>query len=399
MNYIQDKFNMKIGIVLARPPAYTETFFRTKITGLQKKGFKVRLYCLENDSQFDLCPVYIRPYLSRNPVFQFFLMSYTYLSTISSLRKIIKFVKLERNERATWSKIFKKIYLNAHILKAEIDWLHFGFATMALERELLAEAIGAKMAVSFRGFDIDVYPLKNPGCYRLLWQKVDKVHSISQYLLEKARKLGLPKNKPFEVIAPTVDLNKIDLDLRKAEKRAVLKIITVARLHWIKGLDHLISTAEILKNRNIDFEWVIAGSGEKKEEERYRYHIYEKKLDKHVILLGALSHEETIRKMKDSDIYVQTSLSEGFCNAVLEAQALGKLCIAYNVGGLPENILNEKTGWLVDSLSAEKMANQIEKVLKMPDKELLEYSRSAVKRVQNNFAIEDQRKAFKNFYI
>ncbi len=59
-------------------------------------------------------------------------------------------------------------------------------------------------------------------------------------------------------------------------------------------------------------------------------------------------------------IYVQPSLNEGFCNAVLEAQAMGKLTIASNVGGLPENIVDGKTGWLFENLSSESLAQQIE---------------------------------------
>ena len=391
---------MRIGIVLAKPPGYTETFFRSKITGLQKKGFKVDLYCQENKNGFSLCPVHTRPRLSGNPALQFVYILYSYLTLISSIGNIMRFIKLEKGEKTPSSKIFKKIYLNAHILKAKADWLHFGFATMALERELIAEAIGAKMAVSFRGFDIDVYPLKYPGCYRLIWKKVDKVHSISQYLLNQAITLGLPQDKPNQIISPAVDLKKFsNIPTTFTVNHHRLKIITVARLHWIKGIDLLMATAENLRKRNIDFSWIIVGAGDKKEEERYRYHMYEKKLEKHVIFSGALSHAETIQKINDADVYVQTSLSEGFCNAVLEAQALGKVCIAFSVGGLPENIENGTTGWLVDSLCAEEMAEKIEQVLKMPSTEHSRHSQLAVERVKENFLIEKQQQAFQKFYL
>ena len=46
--------------------------------------------------------------------------------------------------------------------------------------------MGAKSAVCFRGFDIGLYPHQHPGCYELLWQRIDKVHTISDDLYKKA---------------------------------------------------------------------------------------------------------------------------------------------------------------------------------------------------------------------
>ncbi|MEZ4824312.1 MAG: hypothetical protein R2942_18715 [Ignavibacteria bacterium] len=56
----------------------------------------------------------------------------------------------------------KSVYINSHILSEKIDRLHFGFMTMTLKRENVAKAIDAEMSVSFRGYDINVYPLKIP---------------------------------------------------------------------------------------------------------------------------------------------------------------------------------------------------------------------------------------------
>ena len=65
----------------------------------------------------------------------------------------------------------KLIILNQFFLKEKLDWLHFGFGMLAKDRENVAEAIGAKMAVSFRGYDLYLSPLKHPGCYDLLFLK------------------------------------------------------------------------------------------------------------------------------------------------------------------------------------------------------------------------------------
>ena len=46
------------------------------------------------------------------------------------------------------------------------------------------------MGVNLRGYDVDIYPLKNQSCYSLMWKKVDKVHSFP-ITLRKSKKIGL----------------------------------------------------------------------------------------------------------------------------------------------------------------------------------------------------------------
>src|SRR5690606_21489460 len=161
---------------------YSETFFNSKIKGLQENGMEVRIYCQSKKEGFKLCPAIESPKVSRNPILQawYFLKEFSIL--LLHLPVLLRYIKLERNEGIGMIQIFKKTYLNAHLLKAKVDWLHFGFATTALGSETVAKAINAKMAVSFRGFDINVYPIKHPNCYQILWKYVDKVHSISKYL-------------------------------------------------------------------------------------------------------------------------------------------------------------------------------------------------------------------------
>ena len=48
---------MRIGIVLSSIPAYSETFFNSKIKGLQKNGFEVFLFINSKDNFFDLFTV------------------------------------------------------------------------------------------------------------------------------------------------------------------------------------------------------------------------------------------------------------------------------------------------------------------------------------------------------
>lgn len=391
---------MYIGLVLSTPPGYSETFFYSKIKGLQENGFEVTLFVQTTREEFKLCAVKTAPKVYTNSVLQIIAMFAVYVSLVTKITRVIRYVNLERQEKTSWSLLFKRIYLNAHLLKANVDWVHFGFATQALGSETVAKAINAKMAVSFRGFDINVYPIKFPDCYSTLWKYVDKVHSISNYLFVQAQNMGLSSEVPFEIITPAVADELVNSSVPKMNisQHQSIELITIARLHWIKGIDLLIETASILKQKEFNFIWKVIGSSNHKDIERYKFHIYERGLQEQIQLLGKCNHDETLLKLEQANIYVQPSLNEGFCNAVLEAQAFGKLCVATNVGGLSENILNTKTGWLVPKDNPHALANKIIEVCALSNATQAYISQAAENRVKTKFTISDQQLKFVNFY-
>ncbi len=388
---------MKIGIVLPQTPGYSETFFTSKIKGLLKNGVDVCVYCQTQKDDFNLCPVSLSPKVSKNPLIQAWYFIKEFLLLLPHLATVMRYIKIERNEGRGFIPLFKKIYLNAHLLKAKVDWLHFGFATQAIGSETVAKAIGAKMAVSFRGFDLNVYPVKHPGCYKSLWKNVDKVHSISQYLLDKAVTMGLSKSIPATIITPAVQIDSLP-KVKTDTVKEPIKIVSVARITWIKGLDIAIAALKILKDKGVRFTFCIIGEGDINYKERYKFMAYEMGLEEEVVFAGRLSHKETLEQVAKADLYIQASLNEGFCNAVLEAQAMGKLTIASNAGGLPENIVDGETGWLFKNYSSEDLAIKIEKVLTLNEEAKKTISKNAQKRVQEEFTIEKQQQAFVSFY-
>jgi len=389
---------MKIGIVLSNTPAYSETFFNSKIKGLIKNGIEVELFVSQSDESFDLCNVVMAPKVHANPIIQFLSMLYVFIGLLQKTPTVIRYIVLERKENTSCYNLIKNLYLNAQLLKSDLDWIHFGFATQAIGSELVAKAIKAKMGVSFRGFDINVYPMKHPNCYSLLWKHIDKVHSISKYLLHQAYDLGLSVKVPYQIITPAVALDALGCISNEKPKGKTLKILTIARLHWMKGVDLLIETAGLLKENKVDFIWKIIGDGDQKTTECYQFHIYEKKLKNQVVLLGGLSHEKTLKHLQNTDLYVQTSLNEGFCNAVLEAQATGVLSIATDVGGLAENIITTKTGWVVPKMNPIVLADKIKEVLTLPECQKEQIRIAARKRVVKEFSITLQQQKFVNFY-
>jgi trehalose synthase len=85
---------------------------------------------------------------------------------------------------------------------------------------------------------------------------------------------------------------------------------------------------------------------------------------------------------KASDVVVQKSTREGFGLVVTEALWKGKPVIGGNVGGIPLQVLDGKTGFLVDSVEA--CAERILELLRHP-KEAERMGQAAREHVRRNF--------------
>ncbi|WP_340203177.1 glycosyltransferase family 4 protein [Ascidiimonas sp. W6] len=386
---------MKIALVLANTPAYSETFFNSKIKGLQQNGFEVTLYTRIRQQNFELCPVVQAPDFAGNVFHKIEIATKTFFTLIPHWKAVYRFLQLERQSNRKYLTSIKHLFINSHLLTAKADWVHFGFATLAVGSENVAKAIGAKMAVSFRGFDINVYPLKHAACYYLLWQNIDKVHSISHYLLEKAEKLGLSKEVSSQIITPAVVIESLP---EPAQELSRNKIVTIARFNWIKGLDIALKAIAILKSKGVVVTYHIIGSGSSEEEERIRFLVHLLALEKQVVFHGKCTHAQTLSILKDAHIYLQPSLNEGFCNAVLEAQVLGIPCVVTNGGALPENVKNGETGWVVPVHDPNQMAVMLEKVVKMEQETLHKMRTKWIHQIQDQFNIKKQQQQFIEFY-
>ena len=199
------------------------------------------------------------------------------------------------------------------------------------------------------------------------------------------------------IITPAVKpLNDANLELPQNNSR--IKLLTISRLHWIKGLETSIEAVKLLKSQGIDFEYHIVGDGNIKETERYQFLVKEYELQDDVIFHGKLSHQDTLKFLEFCDIYLQPSISEGFCNAVLEAQSYGKLCIVSETGGLVENIVPNVTGWLVPKRNPNALANKIKEVINLSPNEKQMISIQAIERITPYFSMEEQQRKFVMFY-
>lgn len=392
-----EKHTKKIGLVMSTVPGYSETFFRNKIKGLQDSGFEVVLfvdYLNESDLKAPYKVIGAKNY-GKNGLVNFLnggvaLIKSCLQHPIESYRLYL----LDKKDGISFSKRLKNLMLNEFLLNEQLDWLHFGFGMLAKDRENVAEAIGAQMAVSFRGYDLYLSPLKHPNCYDSLFRKRVKYHVLSEEMKQTLLEHAIDANA-IRVITPAIDTDFFQNETESQDIK-IINIVTVARLHWKKGLEYTLEALALLEKGNIEFTYTIIGAGEEKE--RLMLAAHQLGLTDKVIFKGKLSQNEIKEQLSNSDLYLQYSIQEGFCNAVLEAQAMGLLCIVSNAEGLSENVLDQQTGWVVRKRQPELLAQKIIEVIELPVSEKKKIREYAVNRVRLEFTLTQQQRKFHEFY-
>ncbi len=120
-------------------------------------------------------------------------------------------------------------------------------------------------------------------------------------------------------------------------------LVTVARLHPVKGLDVLLDAAALVIARCRDLEVHIVGSGPLRAS-----------LERQARALGIASSVTFHGLLTDvagpllmADVFVLASRSEGLGVAAIEAMAASKPVVASAIGGLPEVVIDGETGLLV----------------------------------------------------
>ena len=138
---------------------------------------------------------------------------------------------------------------------------------------------------------------------------------------------------------------------------------TVARLHPVKALDVFVEAARITLASFPNARFIIGGTGPM--EDALRAKIRDLKLEPYVKMAGFV--EDVPEFLAGLDIFVLSSDAEGLGLVVLEAMAQGLPVVATAVGGVPEAVKDEETGFLVPPRNARLLAQSIARLAIDPD--------------------------------
>ena len=179
----------------------------------------------------------------------------------------------------------------------------------------------------------------------------DKIICVSKFLQNDCLQKGFNKNKLITIYTGInkdkfnnqIDGSIIRQQLNISQDAFVLSL--VARIKNLTNKGHL-DMLNILKNHTEANNWHLIVIGKGKSLHKLKSMIKDYQLERQIHCVG---HQLDVAKyVAASDVIVLPSYFETFGLALAEGMAMGKPGITYNIGGCPEVVQNNKTGFVVD---------------------------------------------------
>jgi glycosyltransferase involved in cell wall biosynthesis len=288
--------------------------------------------------------------------------------------------------------LFKIIKLSIHFRNLKIKTIVLNLSADVKVAGPAARLAGIPQIIYRRGSAI---PIRNSILNRFLFRHV--VHQVIANSRETQRTI-LSKNPRLisehriNIIYNGIDLTVFDeetIDFSFKRKNNEIIIGNVGRLVKQKGQKYLIDLAIRLQKKTSNFKILIAGEG--KMETELANLVSKNKLEEHFKFVGFVNDMKGF--MKSIDIFVLTSIWEGFGYVLVEAMASKVPIVAFEISSNPEIVEDKLTGYLVPSFDMEAMTEKVAQL--MDDEQLrLTIGREGRKRVEKYFAFEITQKNF-----
>lgn len=199
-----------------------------------------------------------------------------------------------------------------------------------------------KVVVGIRSYDWLTNYFATFNIDKWIYNNADRVVSVSKVIAHKAEdlfKLNKFKSKVLYNPYDTEYINKKSVE--KITEIELLEsdniIVSVGRLVNQKGFNHLIKAFSLVVKKYPNTKLLIIGHGEKENELKTLSN--KLGIDEKVLFLGG--QDNPYKFMKRADLYVLSSLTEGFPNAMVEAMSIGVPILAVDCKSGPREILSK----------------------------------------------------------
>ncbi len=285
----------------------------------------------------------------------------------------------------------------------KLDLLHVHYAiphavSAYLAKQILKNKNDIKIITTLHGTDITLVGLEPSflPMVKFSIEESDGVTTVSRFLKEKT---STNYNIKKEI---TVINNFVDANLYKPNGTSKLReiiapndekvIVHTSNFRPVKRVPETIKILEKVRTK-IPAKLVLVGDGPDRSEcERL---CRELNLYEHVKFLG--KQNGLVDILNASDLFLIPSQSESFGLAALEAMSCGLPVVSSSVGGLPELINHNETGFIAEIGDIDRMAKYVVELFKNEKKYEL-FSKRARKRVIDNFDKEKVIPEYEKFY-
>jgi glycosyltransferase involved in cell wall biosynthesis len=235
---------------------------------------------------------------------------------------------------------------------------------------------------------------------RLLSKFSDKLITVSRLNLEKAVKLKLAERSKFVNVYSGIDFEKFEVEVDVDAKKEELGILNGHKVVGMVGrfsvqkapMDFIQAIPRVLEVKK-DVRFVLVGDGELKQE---IYELADKLgIDSKLMFLGF--REDVPELLRVLDVFVLTSLWEGLGRSLTEAMYTGRPVVATNVEGVPELVIDGKTGILVPPRDIKSISKAIIALLS-DEQKAKKLGQAAKQRISKDFQADRMVEFLQNVY-
>lgn len=349
----------RLAILSPSQNAYSETFIQA-----HKELIDATIYYYYGNS----IPFYLEGKGNLNPIYK---------------KAINKLIGYQKND-AEWD---IKQALKKSLKENKIEVVLAEYGTTAARVLPICIELNLPLIVHFHGYDATVYDvLKQHNNYKELFAYAKYIIAVSKAMFEQLINIGCPKEKLIlNTYGPNDDFLKLTPTLE------IEQFIAIGRFTDKKAPYYTILAFKQVVDQNTNAKLIMAGDGHLLNTCKNLVKLYQ--LEKNVTFVGVITPNEFREYLKNCRAFVQHSITaengdmEGTPLAVLEASAASIPVISTNHAGIPDVVINNETGYLVDEHDVNTMATKMIDLLNDKEK-ASKMGKTAKQRIQDHFSMQ-----------
>jgi colanic acid/amylovoran biosynthesis glycosyltransferase len=247
-------------------------------------------------------------------------------------------------------------FFKAH--KVDVILAEFGFHGAAITP--YAKSLGMPLIVHFHGHDAHRDTLLTEDIkdsYKEMFNYAHKVISVSNFMTDKLLQLGAPKDKiVYNPYGPRTTFYDITPSYGNT-------ILNIGRFTDIKAPQLTLQAFKDALPKCPDAHLIMVGTGELSEACKSLAKAWH--IEDHVTFTGGINHNQLMPYFNEACMFVQHSVqpsygdAEGTPNTILEASAAGLPVVSTKHAGIPQAVVHDETGFLVEEYDVRGMTKAI----------------------------------------
>lgn len=371
---------MRIAYIIGKFPKLSESFIINQITGLIDMGHDVEIFAQSNPNEEKIHPD-VKKYDLLKRTYYFKMPSGIIVRILKTLYliatnfhkdpiNILRSFNVLRYGRYTSNMRLLNLFI--FFLTKKYDIIHCHFGGNGIIGVYLKElGVSGKNITSFHGADVNSDPKKYSSyIYHELFSKGDFFTANTNFTKQQLIKIGCPSNK-IEIIPMGLNIKKFTFLEQLRQLNTPIRILTVGRLTEKKGHEYAIRAVAKVLQENKNILYTIAGDGSLRI--KLQNLVVELGIEKYVRFTGQVDENEVLKLYSQTHIFLLPCVTagngdrEGQGLVLQEAQAVGIPVISTFHNGIPEGILDGKSGFLVSERDINALADRISYLINHPE--------------------------------